>query len=568
MAVTSSDIVLSVVMNTSGTPPSVTLTDATNYSTYGVTPSWVLGYFIVTGPAGTFYQNASANTGTPFATPDIDGGIPTLSKVIPLPLDTNGRVVTGLYTIQYSVGVFEPAAPQYVVNVTKTVTLTIAPPIITISQDSDCWCPTFVSKDITNYNVAGATIVSITSVHTVVYPISTATQQPVQPDVVSSLPIITIPELYTGGSYISTVETTVVYQLPDGTIVMYDLFGQKTKTVTCDFDICSIKACIGNLVTKYRAELCTNPIEAQKTGHTLLTLSGLLWRMDLERGCGSNNNNAVSETVCSIKTILGETTGCGCGENDTIQDVKKVGGFCGQGTGSGFTALTTSGNGIVLTPITGGFQLSLDTTLVGAIAQSAMSNTITVIQNDITALQSAVSSIVSSKYIQLYNSYSIVTNANASVNDPMKTFTIPAGTLANNGDRIVITTTVLRGRPVSSVNFPNASTVKLLLNALTTANIWLPANGQITGTTIKVTITRTSATNVRGKIESSNINSTLGITNTGYFDTSMALGTPGTFTPYDIALTLSSPISVTVTGNDNTANNMANTFLTVELFKA
>ncbi len=76
----------------SSTPPSMLMVDTTTYAD----PTVVVGKITGTGPSGVFYTGL-------YSPPDIDPDVSTSSAAIPLPLNIDGEIAVGSYTIEYDV---------------------------------------------------------------------------------------------------------------------------------------------------------------------------------------------------------------------------------------------------------------------------------------------------------------------------------------------------------------------------------------------------------------------------------------------------------------------------------
>lgn len=82
--------------NLNNSPNNLTLTDTTDYATEGIATSQVSGVFELTSPVGIFHSN------TNYASPDI-ARVSTDHFDHDLPLDSLNRVLTGDYSLKYSI---------------------------------------------------------------------------------------------------------------------------------------------------------------------------------------------------------------------------------------------------------------------------------------------------------------------------------------------------------------------------------------------------------------------------------------------------------------------------------
>jgi len=545
-----SAITFTATFDTTVSPPQLIFTDTTNYPANGVTLAWVLGELTLKSPTGTFYVNPALGT---FTQPDTDGAIPTMSKSFNVPLNALGDVPLGDYEVQYDIGIFEPAVAPVYLSKTQVFKLNVVPPNIKIQQTADCDCGGFVSTDLTNYNVTGATLVSVVRTHTVIYPIDSTTLQPVQPDFVTSSPVATLPDLYTN-TYTTVIDATVTYVLTDGTIVVYNLTGKKDIDVECESGLCCLLDCIHAVFDKFKAALCKNMVEAQRLQNVVMQIVSAWMIYSIAREC--EDRELIHKQLSIIKGLIGkEDCGCGCGGNSTDSNTVKVMPLCGITGGSGQVSVVDScGNGITVTPNTVGdtttYTVCLNTGIIATIAVNALSGTITNIQSDIALLGSQVAAITSSKYIQLYNNTTNIQNANPSTDSIMQTATLLAGTLAD-GDEMVIETLVLNN--VFALN----RIAKIKINTSPIVTQILSPNFTGAYVKFKVTFTRTTAISAKIEVETSVMD-----VNNNVISSSLR------FSGLGVIDMDANPLVIDVTGDASSGNTWNNQYLKVRQFKA
>jgi hypothetical protein len=123
----------------------------------------------------------------------------------------------------------------------------------------------------------------------------------------TSLPAITIDTLATG-DWVSRLNYTVSGVQSDGLTYGYtSTSGAQTTTVTCEGSLCSLSACIENLINTNKTALDTTGQSAYLSA--VVTITGLIAIANEQRICG--NMDAYRTTVASIRTIL-DSSGCDC----------------------------------------------------------------------------------------------------------------------------------------------------------------------------------------------------------------------------------------------------------------
>ncbi len=123
----------------------------------------------------------------------------------------------------------------------------------------------------------------------------------------TSLPAITIDTLATG-DWVSRLNYTVSGVQSDGLTYGYtSTSGAQTTTVTCEGSLCSLSACIENLINTNKTALDTTGQSAYLSA--VVTITGLIAIANEQRICG--DMDAYRTTVASIRTIL-DSSGCDC----------------------------------------------------------------------------------------------------------------------------------------------------------------------------------------------------------------------------------------------------------------
>jgi hypothetical protein len=224
----------------------ISVEDLTDYVGNGINlvTTQVDGYLKITlnSSAGTsvIYDNLGG------VTPDIDyNNSPISTSTINLPVDADGYVVQGTYTIEYNINVYliaTPVPPLY--NLTKTFSYLLQQdkPVVCLAADVNCSASTITSYDTTVYG----TYSSVSRVHTL-YPPPASGYVPIvgtQATLSSGSPIV-------DKTWTQEVQSTVTYTYPSGLIFIVYVEGVREIPVVCDFGMNKIYCCLKKVFDRY-----------------------------------------------------------------------------------------------------------------------------------------------------------------------------------------------------------------------------------------------------------------------------------------------------------------------------
>lgn len=390
------------------------LKDITDYSSFGLLFSQVLGNFVLSSPIGIIHRNSN------FASPDINGGTGDDVYTNPLQLSSNTLPVEGNYGWQYTIqvtsaitgvssgtpGVFTIAGDRVddillagiieisgstgndgiysVVNAVydgindeTNVSVANVPdatvdgnllyqlsyqgsfdyyfckPELKLSVNVNCTASFAQGKDVTNY-----TIDSVIGQYSGIAPTSQsrvlrlAYPRGIQPAIpdVTSGSGVVVATPIYTGTWAFTLNVTTVYTLPNGLIIRISDTSTNEFDVDCANDVCQFSGCIQNLVDSYIKAKSDNYVRASELSNMLLSLTGEYMLYSIGVSCG--NEEMVSSAVAAMRSIA-KATGCDCcgdGTKKTPQLVIPIGGSGSGGSGQ-TVSVTTAGNGIEINPI-------------------------------------------------------------------------------------------------------------------------------------------------------------------------------------------------------------------------
>lgn len=290
-----------------------------------------------------FYQGTGYDEVTPnWSSPDINSSTSTWTKGrIALPLDSDGNVKRGTYTVDYLVTIDSSSFVQ----VTKSYDFEYVAPVIDITHTVDCGASTLTSTDATDYDIViGGTVISpdtTTRSHTVKEPLGSGfTPTPGTTTDVS--------RVIGGGSTSATRLWTKIWQTSVSTVVGYTLAewdglswifvadtltGYKSTDVECDDCGCVMRTCFTNLINEWVSAEEGN----KKTAWDLRIKSqqAIAYWIEYEQAitCGEDATSACN----ALKDILASVD-CSCdGSNDEASHViVPISASTGSGTASTF----------------------------------------------------------------------------------------------------------------------------------------------------------------------------------------------------------------------------------------
>lgn len=309
-------------------PKNFQFTDDTNYAGEGIALTDVVGIFKVVGPDGiTVYEN------TDFGTPDIDADASLVFDTVSLPLDNNGNVQSGQYTIIYTIQVIGGVQPgDYILN--KTYNFTYVNPGAKIDLIADCRCGEITSTDTTSY---GTSVTTIVRTHTVTPPIGSGLSP-----TVDSTAIIKVSPI-TDKTWTSEISSVITYDFPDELCVIDLIVGTQEHKVECDISLCDIFCCIKELADRYFTLQGVNDFEAERINkEQLRDVMYLVALHDKAILCGLDK--LATTYYDRILEISQCEPGCSC-EDDKPTLIVPV---CGPSGGGGTTTIVeVCGNGAI-----------------------------------------------------------------------------------------------------------------------------------------------------------------------------------------------------------------------------
>lgn len=357
--ITSTSFTTKFSLNTD--PKVFVLTDTTNISGPSIPASGVREVFTIIAPGGNeIYNNTDYNN------PDIlrSSGATNLIP-INLPLNGDGSVVQGVYTITQNTKINDGVNPVYYLTQTNSYTYVYEAPSVSINQVIDCISPLFTSTDATNYTVNGI-IPTITRTHTVDYPYGSAGEGS---PLVGSAATIQTSTFYTG-TQTTQISSIVLYTFLDGLLVADTIVGTKEILVDCSF-VCSINCCLTTLYNTKESYRGTNQVLFEKYSALFDEVMSIVTLCLVSIDCGQANK--VSTYLTKIQQIANCTNDCSCNDG-TPQLVTGIG-------AGGVTAVVVSGGA----PVTVTSNTVGDTTTYTISLSSAFVNKVNASYNTVVA---------------------------------------------------------------------------------------------------------------------------------------------------------------------------------------
>lgn len=243
MALTTSAILIQPTFDNVNTL--IIVEDLTDYVGNGINlgTTQINGYLRITLNSSTGSSVIYDNFGG--VTPDIDySDSPISTSTINLPVDANGYVVQGTYTIEYNVDVYPISNPSLVKSYTKgfTYLLQQEKPVVCLAADISCSASTITSYDTTVYG----TYSTVSRVHTL-YPPPASGYVSItgsQATLSSGSPIV-------DKTWTQEVQSTVTYTYPSGLIFIVYVEGVREIPVVCDFGMNKIFCCLKKVFNRY-----------------------------------------------------------------------------------------------------------------------------------------------------------------------------------------------------------------------------------------------------------------------------------------------------------------------------
>lgn len=283
--------------------------DTSNYVANSISLSNVKGIYKITSPLGSvIYKNSGWDTND-FSGPDIVGNVSLNFNTQLLPLDANGEVLKGQYTIEYKSQVSGGTLPGIYTMIPIVYNYQFIAPVIITDQNFSCKDRTFTSSDITPYG----SYISLVRTHTLYYP-EGILPNPIAP-VVSTFGMIEITDLYTQ-TYTTTISSIVSYQLSANVIGTYLLSNSREELVYCNYDPCKIYCCIKAVKDQMDAALGKSDLIYSQQQAVFIQLMSLKSYYDLTVSCG--DIQAQKSTINEMVKISNCASCDSCGSQDDV----------------------------------------------------------------------------------------------------------------------------------------------------------------------------------------------------------------------------------------------------------
>jgi len=290
--------------NLSNSPKSIVITDETDYAGQSINLADVRGVLTMRDPGGNiFYQN------TDFGTPDVDADVSLSTSEISLPLDSEGEVKRGSYTVIYTIDV---SGTTYVKTFEYDYSFDLPTPVLDFTVNINA--AQVKSVDNTNY---GDFLTSLTRLQTVKYPQSL---DPVIADETSSLKTFVVGSPIYTKTWTSILESTVEFTLADGLCIKAVLKAVEDLNVTKSLSLCESVDCLKALAVKYEEAKCNNPSLAKSLEKKIILASYYYMLAKEYEYCGEEEKSI--EYCVKIKDIAAsEGCDCGCSEDDLLPEI-------------------------------------------------------------------------------------------------------------------------------------------------------------------------------------------------------------------------------------------------------
>lgn len=267
-------VVISQKMDVDLEAGTITITDT---STYGA--EVCVGVISMQSPTGAIiYSN------TDFDTPDIEsnGG----SFTLPVPLDADGDMVAGIYTV--SMTLKDDTDVEYV-NETEYDFDYVAP-VVSITQTPDGYASTFRSIDTTDYS--GFTI---SRTHEVVVPAGSG-----MVDYSETTATVSIPANIWSGEYTTDISTDLTYT--NGLLTVIDTVTGSESVTVYKVDRETVYNAVEAFTSTYNTLLGTNPTLASTYDN--LMLRAVSYQAEYDNAVDTGNTRKAYEALVNISELL------------------------------------------------------------------------------------------------------------------------------------------------------------------------------------------------------------------------------------------------------------------------
>jgi hypothetical protein len=337
----------------------------------------------------------------------------------------------GTYTITYTIADQATGAVVYGTAI-QTYDNEYVAPTVSIEQTVDCVAVLFGQEDVTNYVVNGVTPGTLTRTQKLIYPQGANGGSPPSSLTTSAATLSTA--TFFNGTQTGTVSTVLEYTFADGLTVQDTVYGSKEVKVDCTF-ICSIVCCIREYANRTIAARTANPYRYETEYRPKFgEIMGLVEMIDTMIKCGQADY--VDQYITEVYNLTECTSDCDCGAdaNAQVTGFGTVVGINGTDGDSSYTyiayASDASGTGFTTTFNSALNYIAIKTTTAAILSPAAA---------DFAGLWKLYGA--SSGSTLLANNVTVDTPTDGiglASYQTLKTYTLPAGTLANDGDSIEI----------------------------------------------------------------------------------------------------------------------------------
>lgn len=386
-------------------------------------------------------------------------GALTNQTVINLSLGVDGAPQAGNYSIVYTVK--DTSTGAYVSD-TLSYSFDFVPPIPSLGYTIDCIAPRLIATDTTNYIVDNV-VPTITRTHTLYYPPSLN----ISP-ITGTATDISTSNFYTPATFQHTLSAVCTWVFPTYTVTV-TLESEQFINVTCDAQLCDIYCCVATLYNNWKANVGVDKFQADKYMNKLVQVAALMILIKQAYECGKSD--AVAGYVSDILRIANCEAGCGCTSDAPIP-------VTGLGVGNDNIVEIQAGNGVTVTSSTTGntttYTVSISQSILNQIdaiqavtVVGTVSNTVTEAPTGTWTVQGADFVVAADTYNPsgtsltltttqsggidtqwsvvyagrkaglIYSNQTPVPSTSGALQDLMS-YTMPANTLAENGDELII----------------------------------------------------------------------------------------------------------------------------------
>lgn len=429
---------------------------------------------------------------------------------IPLLLDTQGNIVAGTYT-------FNVFYKDVITNSTYLATVSydygFTFPVGNISPDVDPFGSYVKATDVTSYTVNSVTP-SLSRQFTLNYP---PTVVPTPSPIVVTSAVVSTTTVYTPSTYGAVLETTATWNMGGGVYIVGLIIATESIAVDIDNNLCNLQCCLRAALAQVSAYQCAGDTTLASQLRQDLSLA-LGYYMAVEGAIRCGAPAKIAQYVALFKQTLNCDDDCTCNDNDQPTLVIPV---VGQNTTYSFASADGS---IVFTVTPSGSNTDVDAVLnpsllaaiydtpdisglVNIVVTETSPNVFTIQGADV-AVGTGLSRTTTGSPINQYKLAlanllsSQVSDVNATTSlATIKSYTLPAGVLSVDGDKIRI----LASYKLATNS--NVKNIRLRWNSSTIVQSFSENKASAAYYIYEVEITRLSSTSVgyRATIKSTDV---------------------------------------------------------------